>query len=356
MQKVSFNNKNNKFYKTLNERVDQYFAEKALLKTGNKSLYIKSVILILAATVCYLSLLIFIPDPLFAFLLFSMLGISQAGIGFNVLHDANHGSFSKWKQVNAVMSHTASILGINPWLWKQKHNIEHHTYTNIDGMDDDIAKSPFLRMAASQKHYRFHVLQYIYCVPLYALSGILMIISDFINYVKRNRRLPVRNRMNVINHWGFWAGKSLYAFIYIILPILILGTSTALIGFVIMHVSMGLIVSSIFQPAHLVEATHFEDGKKSPVINREWAVHQVESTANYATGNRLITWFAGGLNFQVEHHLFPRISHVHYPAIHEIVKDVCKQLSVQLHVYPTFLGAIHSHFRYMKKLGMASTV
>jgi linoleoyl-CoA desaturase len=108
----------------------------------------------------------------------------------------------------------------------------------------------------------------------------------------------------------------------------------------------------VFQLAHTVEHTEFP--VTDEITNRlpdEFAAHQIKTTANFATRNKVISWLVGGLNFQIEHHLFPKISHVHYPAISEIVKCVCAEYQLQYIEYPTMRQAVFAHVRFLRRLG-----
>ncbi|MBC8046052.1 MAG: acyl-CoA desaturase [Fimbriimonadaceae bacterium] len=353
MPKITFNNQNKVFFNSINARVEQYFKDRNLKKTGDKTLYFKSSILIAAGVATYFVLLTIHMNPFIAAVLCCMFGFIQATIGFNVMHDANHGSFSEKKWINNLMGLSANLMGVNAWLWKQKHNIIHHTYTNIDGVDDDIGKSPFLRMCPSQKQLKLHRYQYIYCIPLYGVMSFWMFVTDFSKYFgKRIQTTPIHN-MEFKEHLIFWVTKVLYIFFYIVLPIWVVGFLPALIGFALMHAILGVTLALVFQLAHVVEATHFVDANHASLhIEDEWAVHQVQTTADFATNNKIISWFTGGLNYQVEHHLFPKISHVHYPVIHKIVKDVCLKFSIRFNNYPSMASALRSHLRFMKQLGM----
>ena len=353
MCKISFNNQNKFFFNTLNAQVEQYFIQHQLKKTGNKKLYFKSVILISTAVAIYLLLLTTSLQWGIAVALCCLFGLIQAAIGFNVMHDANHGSYSDKKWINNLMGLTANMMGVNAGLWKQKHNVIHHTYTNIDGVDIDLNKAPFLRMCTSQKKTRLHRYQHLYCIPLYALTTLMIIfISEFSNYFRKKIQSNRLRKMKVADHLIFWSSKILYIFFYLILPAFLTGLMPAIIGFMLMHITMGLTLAIVFQLAHVVEATHFIDEQKyDHQINEEWAVHQVQSTADFATDNRIISWLIGGLNFQVEHHLFPKVSHVHYPVIHKFVKETCLKFSIRHNNYPSMSSAIRSHFRFMKQLG-----
>jgi len=223
MSKVSFNNKNHVFYSSLKASVDKYFTNTGKRKTGNIQLYAKSAVFILAAVCLYTLLLVAHLALLPTVLLSLLLGFVLACIGFNVMHDANHGSYSSRKWVNETLGLTLNALGGNSFIWKQKHNIIHHTYTNIDGVDDDIAKSPFIRMCSSQRWVPAHRLQHIYTPFLYALSSMIWILfQDFDKYFKKKIVNTTLSRMSASDHIIFWISKVLYVLFYIAVPIVLM--------------------------------------------------------------------------------------------------------------------------------------
>ena len=353
MPKVTFNNREHVFFTDLKKSVDQYFQERNLRKTGNVHLYVKSVVLITTAVTLYLSLLFVSLPAAWALLLCGLLGFVLASIGFNVMHDACHGSYSSRKWVNELFGYSLNALGGNAFIWKFKHNIIHHTYTNIDGLDDDIAKSPLMRQCQTQKWVPAHRFQHIYVVLVYAISSFAWVaIMDFKKYFKGKVYTTTLQKMDWKEHVIFWVSKLLYVAFYVVLPISVVGVSAWALGFAVMHLCMGFTLAIVFQLAHVVEETEFEVVGNEPVqIENEWAVHQVKTTADFAIDNKVISWFVGGLNFQVEHHLFPRISHVHYPALQKIVKQKCAEHHLPYHYNPTMFAAVASHFRMMKELG-----
>jgi linoleoyl-CoA desaturase len=354
MAVVTFNNKSSKFYIALKKEVEQYFQQKKLKKSGNWKLYIKTSVLIPAAVVIYLFLLIFPLPAIIGIILCMTLGFILASIGFNTMHDACHGSFSSRKWVNETLGYTLNALGGNSFIWKFKHNIIHHTYTNIDGIDDDIAKSPIMRQCSSQKWVPAHRFQHIYVVLVYAISTFAWVfLMDFTKYFKQKVFTTTLQKMSRKDHFIFWISKVLYILFYIAIPVYFVGWPAWAIGFASMHVIMGLTLALVFQLAHVVEHAEFVATAEmdTKVIENEWAIHQVKTTVNFASKNKIISWFVGGLNFQIEHHLFPRISHVHYPAISKIVQKTCRQYNIPYHEYRTMSQAISSHFRMMRQLG-----
>jgi linoleoyl-CoA desaturase len=354
MYKVSFNNRDNSFRQELKSSVDRYFSVNLVKKTGNWKLYVKALTLVPAAIALYLILLNVHLDPLPGILISGLLGFVLASIGFNIMHDACHGSYSGKSWINRVMGLSLNLLGGNAFIWKFKHNIIHHTYTNIDGIDDDIAKSPVMRQCESQKWVKAHRFQHLYVVLLYAVSSFAWVsMMDFTKYFRQKIHNSDLQKMDFGEHIIFWLSKILYVIFYIVIPVHFVGWRAWAIGFSCMHVTLGLTLALVFQLAHVVEeaAFIFAPGTEPQKIEEEWAIHQVRTTANFAPQNKIISWFVGGLNYQIEHHLFPKVSHVHYPAIAGIVKEVCDKHHVRYNEFKTMTAAIASHFRMMKMLG-----
>lgn len=354
MPKLTFSNNNNEFFTSLKKSVDEYFEKNKIQKTGDWRLFSKTVILILLAIAIYCTLIFFKPEGWVALMLSGLLGFNLACIGFCVMHDANHGSYSTHHWLNDLLGLSMNFMGASSYFWKQKHNIIHHTYTNVDGLDDDIAKSPVIRQCISQRWVPAHKIQHIYLLPIYALSTIFWIfIMDFTKYFTHKIYTTDAWKMKLKNHIVFWATKILYIVFYGIVPIMVWGFLPWLAGFFILHAFMGLTLSLVFQLAHVVENTEFEtialDENKH--IETAWAEHQVKTTSNFAMNNKVVSWLVGGLNFQIEHHLFPKVSHVHYPAISHLVQQKCKEFNLPYNNYHTLSGALASHFRVMKWLG-----
>ncbi|MEO7871880.1 MAG: acyl-CoA desaturase [Bacteroidia bacterium] len=353
MYKVTFNNKNSLFYDTIKANVEEYFSKNKISSTGNFKLYLKALVLIPSAIAIYSTVIFFHIHPALSIMLCGIFGFVLACIGFNIMHDACHGSYSKKKWINYMMGLSLNCLGGNSFIWKIKHNIIHHTYTNVDGVDDDIAKMPLIRQCESQKHLRIHKYQHIYTFMIYALSSFLWVfLMDFIKYFgKKITNTPI-NKISTAEHIIFWVSKVLYVIFYIAVPIYFVGALPWLLGFTAMHLVKGFTLAIVFQLAHVVEDTQFIEASLQPKkVEQEWAIYQMNTTANFATKNKIISWLTGGLNFQVEHHLFPRVSHVHYPAISKLLIECCEQFGVKYICYPTLTSAIASHYRFMKHLG-----
>lgn len=350
MSKVTFNNAQSPFFKSLKNKVDNYFTTNKITTSGNGKLYFKSIFQVTTAVTLYVVLVFFTPVWWLALVLCALLGLNFALIGFNIMHEGGHQCFSKKKWLNRISAYSLNALGGNSDLWKIKHNINHHTYTNIDGMDMDIEVKHFMRLHPNQPKYWFHRFQHLYCIFLYGISYVAWIFyQDFEKYFTGK----VTKDMTRKEHFVFWITKLVYIVVYLVIPIAVVGWS-ALLGFAVIAFVCGITISVVFQLAHMVEDTEFPSPDlETNKINSEWAVHQINTTANFATGSKTVSWLLGGLNFQVEHHLFPRISHVHYPKINQFVKETCREFNIAYHEYPTVLKAIGSHLSHIKKLGVS---
>ena len=352
MSNPKFSPSSQSFYSELKLRISDYFQQAGKPATGNMSLYAKAVIFVVSFLAVYIHLVFYTRAPWLALTECILLGGLTAAIGFNVMHDGMHGSFSRYKWVNQLAGLSLNFLGANNFMWRSKHNIIHHTYTNIEGVDDDIEAKPLLRLCETQKYYKIHRFQHWYFWLAYSLLYIWWVFfTDYKKYFLGRigpTRLP---KMSVGDHISFWGFKIFHAFVFMAVPIYTVGFSAWLIGFLVYGMFAGFVLSIVFQLAHTVEDTQFP--RANPQTGRmedEWAVHQLRTTANFATRNKVISWLVGGLNFQVEHHLFPRVSHVHYPAISKIIKEACNDFGVPYVEYPRMRTAVASHLTHLKNL------
>jgi linoleoyl-CoA desaturase len=348
-----FANVSQSFHSELKRRINNYFQETGKSATGNITLYIKAIVLLSSFFILYIHLVFFTPATVWAIAECMLLGFVVAGVGFNIMHDGAHGSFSKHKWLNNMAAFSLNLLGGSHFMWNMKHNVIHHAYTNIDGMDDDIDIKPWMRMSSTQPKYAMHRYQHIYFWVLYSLLYILWIfVLDYQKYFKRKiGEMPLK-KMSLSDHLVFWGFKIVNLAMFVGLPIYTLGFTSWLVGFLVFSVVAGLVISIVFQLAHTVEHTHFPmPHEETGRLEDEWAVHQLKTTANFAPRNKVINWFVGGLNFQVEHHLFPKISHVHYPAINKIIKQTCNEFNMPYIEYRKMSQAVASHVSFLKQMG-----
>jgi len=361
MKKTSFTKDDsigNKFQIESKKRVNEYFISSKKTKYGGYLIYQKAIVLLLALCLNYCVLVFFQPESwslvtIFLYVLLCItLGGLTASIGFNVMHDGSHGSFSKKEWLNELAGLTLNLLGGNLFFWKGKHVIKHHTYTNVWEEDED-PKIPFLRTTRQQKRKPYHKYQHIYVHFFYLTTYFLWVyVTDFVKYFsKKDRSGESMPMMNLAQRFIFWISKIVHVFLFVGLPLTVMDWKVWLVGFIIFNISCGRILSIVFQMAHVMPNTEFPSPDEKGKINRNWALHQLATTTNFATRNRFLSWWIGGLNFQREHHVFPKISHVHYPAINKILKNLCIEFGVPNLEYGTFREAKKAHFSYLKDLG-----
>jgi linoleoyl-CoA desaturase len=350
--KYTFDTNKTHFFKDLKARVDQYFRDKKLHPAGNGKLYLKSSILILLAAAIYVTIVFFTPVAAVSLLLCFILGLNLAVIGFNIMHEGGHQTFSKHSWLNMTSAYFLNVLGGNTYYWKIKHNVNHHTYTNIEGMDSDIDVKPFMRLHEGQPIRSYHRFQHIYWFLLYGISYLAWVFyEDFQKYCSgKVSGINDQKRLSLREHFIFWITKFLFIVVYMVIPIIMVGWLQWLIGFLVITFTCGLFISIVFQLAHVIEGTQFHLPNQGDT-SQEWAMHQISSTANFATSSKLLHWLLGGLNFQIEHHLFPRVSHIHYPAISLLVKEACRESGIVYHEYTSMFKAVASHLLHLRKLG-----
>lgn len=341
------------FHSELKRRIADYFNETGKAMTGTPALFAKGILLVVTFLAVYTHLLFFTPSTIFALLECVVLGCLTAAIGFNIMHDGAHGSFSRYSWVNRLAALSLNFLGANNYMWKTKHNVIHHAFTNVDGVDDDLDARPFLRLCASQKKYRIHKYQHLYFWATYSLLYLYWIFfSDYRKYFTGKIGEIRLHPMNFAQHLSFWMFKLLHLALFVVLPIYMVGFGPWLIGFLVYSLLAGFVLSIVFQLAHTVEDTAFPTPDAATGrLEDEWAIHQLHTTANFATRNKIVSWFTGGLNFQVEHHLFPKISHVHYPAISKIVRKACEEYGIRYIEYPKLRFAVASHVAHLRHMG-----
>lgn len=357
MQQIKFSRSESRdFVRTLNKRVNNYFKENNISKTGNWKLYLKSIAMFSLLLVPFYLIMFTELSPYWKLPLWIVMGAGMAGVGMNVMHDGNHGTFSKYNWINKLMGGTIYVLAGNVYNWQVQHNVLHHTFTNIDGHDEDLDAGRIIRFSQNAPWKRFHRFQHIYSVFLYGLLTLNWAITTDFKQTKRylERKLSYGKLPSAFKQWSTIAvSKIAYVFIWIVLPIAFTNLSwwMVVIGFLAMHYTAGLILSIVFQLAHVVEHASMPAPDEKGMMKNSWVTHQLFTTTNFSTKNKFVNWFTGGLNHQVEHHIFPNISHIHYTKIREIVKKTAAEFNLPYYEYKSTREAIKSHFRYLKQLG-----
>ena len=334
-------------------RVDAYFAERGIDERGGARHVLKSATIFAWAIASYV-LLVFVAGSVWTAVPAAIsLGLAITGIGFCVMHDGGHGAASRRPWANRLSAAALDFIGASSFFWHQKHDVMHHTYTNVDGLDDDIDSTPFIRMATSQRRTWYHRFQAIYVWALLAFF-----VPKWVFYDDWKTWAKGRISGHAIPRPRGWdaaqliLGKVVFVSWALALPLAFHPVAPVLLAYAAVSALVGVLIALVFQLAHVVEETAFcgVPGAEER-FERPFFEHQIATTANFAPRNRALTWFLGGLNFQIEHHLFPRVSHHHYPALATIVRDVCHEHGVTYHCHETARGAVGSHLRYLARLG-----
>lgn len=348
-------NKDLAFKKALHRRVNEYFAQAGLSPKHNSAMVFKTVIMLTLYILPFI-LILSIPMPFWLVLLnYLVMGIGIAGVGMSVMHDGNHYGYSENQKVNRLVGLTMNLLGADAYNWKIKHNKLHHVFTNIYGKDEDINSRVILRFAYGAPLKGYHRYQFLYAWFFYALMTLSMMFGDISKRISNRKRGLTNINRETFRRSMAWlvVSKIMYFGIILGLPLLLTGLSwwQVLLGFLLMHLVAGTIMSLIFQMAHVVEGPAQAIPNAEGKIGDSLIVHQLKSTADFSKNNKWISWYVGGLNFQVEHHLYPKVCHVHYPAIARIVETTTREFKIPYHVYETFGQALRAHLLTLKRLG-----
>ncbi|MCK6622666.1 MAG: acyl-CoA desaturase [Calditrichaceae bacterium] len=357
MKKVSFPARAG-FYPEVKKRVNHYFETNGISPNADWRMVLKTVIILMWLASAYVLLLFSASSLILAII--SAVAVAQGFVlvGFNIMHDGAHGSYSKNKRLNWIMGFTLDLIGGSNMFWRHKHNILHHTYTNISELDDDIQVFGVLRLSPQQPRRPWHRFQHWYAFPAYSLMTLLWVtIGDFRKFFTGKIGDYDLPKPAVGESFLFFLTKIFYFGYMLVLPMFFHPVLHVLAFFLIVHLVLGFTMATIFQLAHVLEDNAFpRPDPDTGEIDNEWAIHQVETTANFAPESRLAAWYCGGLNFQIEHHLFPRICHVHYPALSKIVQRACQEFRITYVSYPTLPRAVAAHYRFLKELGREDAV
>jgi linoleoyl-CoA desaturase len=354
---ITFAGTHRDFSSTLNKRVNDYFKNHQVSRHANMEMVIKTICMFLAYFVPYgliISGVLTTGTGLLAAVV--MMGLGLAGIGLSVMHDANHGAYAESKWLNNIIGYSLNLVGGNAFNWKMQHNVLHHTYTNVHEEDEDISPRGVLRLSPHSEWKNMHRYQFIYAWFLYGLMTIVwLFFKDFVRIIRYHKNgLAKKQKANILEEWIILIiTKVIYIGYILVIPIVFTGIVwwQVLLGVVLMHYIAGFILAIIFQPAHVIEGTEYPLPDDTNTLENNWAVHQLLTTTNFGNNSRWFSWYVGGLNFQIEHHLFPNICHVHYRKIAEIVKETAGEFGLPYKSSPTFLQALASHTRLLKQLG-----
>jgi linoleoyl-CoA desaturase len=333
--------------------VERYLADPAVRRRGLVRLYLKVPVALALMVGSWIGLVLGDPGLLLAAVFAAGLVAGSLLLALSVQHDANHGAYFRSTRYNHLLGWSGdALLGFSSFAWRVKHNVAHHTYTNVDEFDVDITQTPLARLAPMQRRRPWYRYQHIYVWSLYALMAPrLQIVGDAFAF--SCGRLG-RHRLRFPRGWdltGLLVGKAIFVTWAFVIPMLVYPWWVVLAAYAVLICATSLAMVMVFQLAHCVEEASLTDPSELDVRRQVWAVHQVETTVDFAPRNRVLSWWIGGLNYQIEHHLFPRLPHTHYPQIAPIVRRNAARHGVRYTVQPNVRIALRSHFRHLRRMG-----
>jgi linoleoyl-CoA desaturase len=343
------------FHREVDVAVKKLLEDRGLVRRAYLLLWFKAALVLTWATVSYLALLFYISTPLGALLGSVSLGLAAAGIGFTIMHDANHQAFAPRRWINRVMALSLDLIGGSSYVWSAKH-LAHHSYTNVTEHDPDIDSLPLARFDPAQERRPWHRYQHIYIWGLYTMVTIRwQFMTDF-SFLMKGRAGQMKLRAPKGQAlWTLIGGKTIFAIWAIVIPVIFHPVLWVAAVFIATSVVASLALSLVFQLAHCVEEAEFVDPEHIEDGPHAWQVHQVETTVDFAKGNTLLRFYAGGLNHQIEHHLYSRLPHTLYPRIAPIVEAAAGNHGITYTHHPTLRVALRSHARWLKLMGTVPT-
>ena len=342
----------------LADRVGAVLAAPGVLADAHRRLQRKAVAVASWYLGSYLAVLA-APAPGWGALACVSLGLSMAAVGFNIQHDANHnalfatGGVRRLTSANRLAGHAINAIGGDADRWIGGHVRRHHSAPNVVGRDDDIDLAPFGRLAPSQTWRPWHRYQHLYLWPLYSVTAVAILVGDVTATLGESRTGDRHQRRPTVGAYVALLGSKA-AFLAVLVggPLLVHTGWSVLLGAVAVTAVAGVLLGVVFQLAHAVEEADFRQAD-APAAGG-WHAWQIQATVDFCHGRgptaRAVTWFLGGLNYQIEHHLFPSVPHTAYPVMAPVVAEVCAANGLRHRVQPTLRGAIRSHHRHLRAL------
>lgn len=346
-----FDPRDNAFKIDLRERVDAYFARTGKSRHADGKMVAKTIAYLGTAIGVMVLLLSGVLPVLAALPLVMLMGLLIAGMGFNVAHDAIHGSYSSNRFVNRALGALFDLFGASSYNWSRAHNVVHHTFTNVPGVDHDLDPGPFLQLVPTAKPSGIYRLQHVFAFPLYAFTMLVWVFKkDFVQVFDRSMTGRPASKSGALS---MVLGKLVHFSVFVLLPMLVTPYAwwQVLIGYAVMLGTIGFTLAVVFQLAHVVEGPAFPVPDSTNHLRDGWATHQLKTTANFSQGSAVAAFLMGGLNNQVEHHLLPGVCHTHYAALAPLVEQCAKDHALPYLNSGSFMTALASHVRTLYRLG-----
>ncbi len=349
------NPRKDQFNNVLRERVDAYFKDNNISQYANTEMYLKTVLSAVMWIACFTAVLsgTFDGSPWLLIGLYTVWGFVNVFIAFNIMHDATHDAYSANPKINKIMGYSMDFIGGNQYLFRRMHGA-HHGYVNIHGIDVTMESHGMFRFTPAEPWKPFHRYQHIYTFILYSLAMLHWVVAKDIKWMfgethignQKNIQHPLKEKIILI------IGKTWYFGTALALPLILTGAPwwAVAVGFVSMHILPGLYFALIFQVTHVYEGTTYPLPDDRGDIHNNYALHVLETTADFSRKSRFGSWLMGGINIHVIHHIFPRICHTHYPALTEILKDTADEFGLEYQENERFIPALKKHYGMLKHL------
>ena len=260
-------------------------------------MYLKTAVILAWFAASYVLLVFFASIWWLGLIAATLLGIAMAAIGFNVQHDGGHRAYSSRPWVNRLMAMSLDLMGGSSYLWARKHNGIHHSYANITGHDDDIDLGIIGRLSPHQAHLPFHRMQHFYMWLLYGfLPAKWQLYDDFRDYIRGSVGGKPYPRPKGWDLALFVGGKAAFFALALVVPLLLHPLWIVLLFYLAASLVQGVLLGVVFQMAHCVEEAAFPmPSAETGRMESSWAVHQLETTVDFARDSRVLSWLVGGL-------------------------------------------------------------
>jgi linoleoyl-CoA desaturase len=350
-QSVSDDAGGSSFPKVLRRRLDRFFAEGKISPKANRMMWVKIATGLTVLLGSWVAIYALRPDSWKFIVLYVLGGLAQTFLLLNIAHDSNHNAISSTPSVNKLLNYVFDVCGISSYMWRILHHRGHHSCVNVTGEDDALTGRGIFRFTPHEERAKWHRFQHLYALFFYAVFSLdYVFVRDFESFFFPKHDYLKRTKHPVREYAILFAGKAFYVTYMLVLPVALLGKSPWLValGFLLVHLVVGLSVSLVFQTTHTIDTTYF------PVTRNEFdnaVYHIFATTADYATDNPVVGWLAGGLNHHIAHHLCPFVCHTHYASLTRIVKETAEEFGIPYRQHPTMSRAIVHHLILLKQLG-----
>jgi len=282
-----------------------------------------------------------------------IMGLHMAWIGLNIQHDANHGAISKNPWVNRVLGITENWIGGSQVNWIHQHVVQHHLHTNDVHLDPDMHSTTYVRMNPLDPLMKHHLGQHVYFWLILPLYGLWVVLQSIMDLIKGSHHTPMSPLLKGERLFDL-SMEALVVLRWVVLPVYVTGGFSVLLNHSVpMYLVAGGYLSFFFMISHnFVGAQALTDTTRP---SNKGCDKNSFLYKQCATSSNLAGWWLcqlnGGLNYQIEHHLFPGMNHCHYPTIAPIVRQFCKERNIPYTHFPSVMDNWMSTVSHLFDMG-----